>query len=128
MSTPYDLTFQRNPNTMPVHIEDQPLDMNSSAAQGVAAASGANPAATTAGASYTFAWTAATVRHVMLQNNTGASLNYEIDAAATAGSPVLATGQTVFLDITMSTLHLLTAAVQNVNGAAANNIVVRAWQ
>lgn len=97
-----------------------------SARQGIVTPSGSNPAATTGGADYTFAWAnGATVNHVLLQNNTAAVVNYDIDQAASAGSITLAAGATVFLDITMSALHLFTAANENVNGATSGNIVVR---
>lgn len=117
-----DLGFN-DPTVEPVYVEGAP-----STIQGVVAAAATNAAATTAGADYTFAWSAATVNHVLLQNNTAAALNYEVDAAATAGSMTLAAGAGVFLDVTMGALHLLTAGVQNVNGTVAGNIVVRAWQ
>lgn len=101
---------------------------NGSAAQGAVAPSASNAAHTTAATDYSFSWQAPTVNHIMLQNNTAAVVNWELDATATAGSPALAAGQTVFLDVVASVLHLFTAAQQNVNGAAAANVVVRAWQ
>lgn len=97
------------------------------ASKGVVPPAAANLSATVGGTDYTFAWQAGFVNHVLLQNNTAAALNYEIDAAATAGSPVLAAGAAIFLDVQLAALHLLTAANQNVNGAVASNIVVRAW-
>lgn len=97
------------------------------AQQGVVPAASTNAAQTAAATDYTFAWKQGFVNHVLLQNNTAAALNYEIDAATTAGSPVLASGAAIFLDVQMSALHLQTAGIQNVNGNSAGNIVVRAW-
>lgn len=83
---------------------------------------------TTAGAAFAFVWKGgAKPRHVFVQNNTAASLNWDVDTAATLGSPVLPAGGTLTLDVQMGTLSLLTAANQNVNGAGAGNIVVRGW-
>ena len=110
-----------------------PRDDNDVAIQGVAqrgpvAASGSNAAVTTGGSDYTFAWANnQVVNHVWLQNNTASPLNFEWDAPATAGSSVLAAGQSLSFDIQTAALHLLTAANQNVNGAVANGIVVRGW-
>ena len=87
----------------------------------------ANPAATGVGVDTSFGWTVKQVNHVMLQNNTTASVNWELDAAATPGSATLAAGATVFLDVTCSVAHLYTAAAQKVNGAVAGNIVLRGW-
>ena len=97
------------------------------AAKGVVPPAASNLAATVAATDYVFAWQSSFVNHVLLQNNTAAVLNYEIDGVATAGSPALAAGAAIFLDIQMAALHLLTAGIQNVNGAAAANIVIRAW-
>lgn len=100
--------------------------------QGVAEQFGVQPvstnaAATTGGSDYTYTYINETANHVMIQNNTGANVQWELDVATSAGSPVLATGQTLFLDIEHSTVHLLTAANQNVNGGSGSNIVIRSW-
>lgn len=123
MSTPQ--SGQPNISGQPVVVTND-LAVQTSAAQGVVTPAPANPAATTASADYTFAWSGV-IRHVLLQNSTAAAINYEIDGAATPGSPVLAAGQTVFLDVILTTLHLLATAAVNVNGNAASNIVVRGW-
>lgn len=89
-----------------------------------------NAAATVGNTDYAFKWGASgntTVNHIMLQNNTAANVQYELDTAATVASPVLAAGATIFIDVPCSTLHLFTATAQNVNGTTAGNIVVRAW-
>lgn len=125
--TTVDLQFEQAPNVQPVHILDV-ASVSTSAQQGPVTPSSNNATHTTAATDYSFAWTAATVNHVMLQNNTGVSINFDVDQTATAGSPVLATGQTIFLDVVMAALHLWTAAQQNVNGTAAGNIVIRGWQ
>ncbi len=100
------------------------------AQSGYVAAYGSNAANTTGGSDYSFKWGASgntQVNHIMLQNNTGANINYDLDTSTSAGSPVLATGQTIFLDVQTSTLHLQSASNQNVNGTSASNIVVRGW-
>lgn len=106
------------------------LPVLSSAATGYVTAYGSNLGATVATTDYLFKWGAGgltQVNHIMLQNNTGANIQYDLDVAANAGSPILATGQTLFIDVQTSVLHLYTAAIQNVNGAVAGNIVVRGW-
>jgi hypothetical protein len=98
---------------------------------GIVAAYASNAAALTSATDYSFAWGTTgttTVNHVMLQNNTGASLTYDLDVAATAGSIVLPNNQTVFLDIQCTVLHLYQAGTPNVNGSSASNIVVRGWR
>jgi len=107
-----------------------PVPTLSTAQPGYVAAWGSNAAATAATTDYAFKWGAGgttQVNHVMLQNNTGANIQFDIDTAANAGSPVLATGQTLFLDVQMTALHLYTAGIQNVNGNSGSNIVVRGW-
>jgi hypothetical protein len=98
---------------------------------GYVSPSPSNTASTAANTDYQFKWGAdgtTAVNHVFLQNNTTANVQWELDATASAGSPVLAPGQSIFLDVQVSTLHLYTAAIQSVNGTTAGNIVVRAWQ
>lgn len=117
------------PNVVPIYSEGAPA-----APQGPATPATGNAAATGINTDYTFNWQLSAnnaqqvnVRHVILQNNTAAIVNYDIDAATTLGSLSLAAGATIVLDIEMTTLHLRTAAAQQVNGSAAANIVVRAW-
>lgn len=97
-----------------------------SAQTGYVAASAGNAAALTANTDYTFTW-ASQVNHVMLQNNSAASINWDLDVATTAGSPVLAAGQTLFLDVQTTVLHLQSTGTPNVNGSSASNVVVRGW-
>jgi hypothetical protein len=106
-----------------------PLSISLSAVSGYVAASNGNAAATTGGTDYSFKWgTGSTViNHLFIQNNTTANVQWELDAATSAGSPILTPGQSVFLDVQTTVLHLLTAANQNINGSLANNIVVRGW-
>lgn len=96
---------------------------------GVLAPSPTNGAALVAATDYAFSWkSAAQPRHVLVQNNTAAAINVDVDTAATAGSLVLAAGATLVLDVQMSALHLYSAAAApNVNGSASGNIVVRGW-
>lgn len=91
-------------------------------------ATGNNATNTTAGTDYPFTWTKP-VNHIMICNKTGANVYYELDAPASLGSPAIGTtyGATVFLDVQTTTLHLYTAAQQNVNGTADGGVVVRAW-
>lgn len=124
-ATTSDSRFQQNPLVQASHIDDL---VTVAAQQGLTNPNASNLANTTGGADYTYSWQVATVNHIMLQNNTGAALQFEIDKATSNGSPILATGQTIFLDIKTATLHLLTAANENVDGTVAGNIVVRAWQ
>jgi len=101
-----------------------------SAALGYVPAYASNAAALTSSTDYSFKWGAnglTQVNHVMLQNNTGANINWDLDVAATAGSPILATGQTLFLDVQTLVLHLFQAGTPNVNGSTGSNIVVRGW-
>ena len=89
-----------------------------------------NAAALTSATDYPFKWGPSgttQVNHLMIQNNSGATLNWELDATATAGSPTLANGSTVFLDVQTSTLHLLQTGTPAVNGTSSGNIVVRGW-
>lgn len=107
-------------------------DDNGTAIQGVAEqfglAPGNNASATVSATDYTYVYAGGLVaNHVMIQNNTGANIQWELDVVTSAGSPVLATGQTLFLDVAHSAVHLLTAANQNINGAISGNIVIRSW-
>ena len=103
------------------------------ALRGVVTPYASNPAALTSSTDYSFQWQGSgstpgvVVNHVLLQNNTATTLNYDIDTAATAGSLALASGAAVMLDIQMAALHLWQAGTPNVNGSSAANIVVRAW-
>lgn len=101
-----------------------------SASTGYVAAWASNPAALTSSTDYSFKWGASgttQVNHIMLQNNTAATLNWDLDVAANAGSPTLAAGQTVFLDVQTTVLHLFQAGTPNVGGSSSGNIVVRGW-
>jgi hypothetical protein len=101
-----------------------------SAAQGYVAAYGSNAAALTSSTDYSFKWGAGgttQVNHVFVQNNTALNLNWELDATATAGSPVLAPGQSLFLDVQTLIVHLFQAGTPNVGGSSASNIVVKGW-
>lgn len=102
----------------------------SSAATGYVAAYGSNPAALTSSTDYSFKWGASgttQVNHIMIQNNTSTNLNFDLDVAATAGSPLLAPGQTIFFDVQTTVVHLFQAGTPNVNGSSASNVVVRGW-
>jgi hypothetical protein len=95
------------------------------------AANVSNGAALVSSTDYSFKWgtdaTPAAIAFLLLQNNTGSDLQWELDAAATAGSAILPTGQTLLLPAAILVLHLFQAGTPNVNGATAGNIVVRGW-
>ena len=110
--------------------DDNNVPLSTVAAQGYVAPYGSNAAVLTSSTDYAFKWGTngnTAVNHIMLQNNTASSLNWDLDTAANAGSPVLAAGQTVFLDVQTTVLHLFQAGTPNVNGTSSGNIVVRAW-
>ncbi len=101
-----------------------------SSPSGYVPAYASNAAALTSSTDYPFKWGASgtnQVNHLMLQNNTTVNLNFDLDVVATAGSPVLLPGQTVFFDVQVLILHLFQAGTPNVNGNTAANIVVRGW-
>jgi hypothetical protein len=100
------------------------------AATGYVAAYGSNPAALTANTDAAFKWGAGgttLVNHLMVQNNTAINVLWDLDTATSAGSPILTPGQTIFLDVQTTALHLQTNGTPNLNGTSANNIVVRTW-
>lgn len=87
-------------------------------------------AALTANTDYQFTWGPAVgqqVNHLLIQNNSTVPVNFELDNAVSAGSPIVQPGQTIFLDIQTIVLHLLSTGTPNVNGTAAGNVVVRGW-
>lgn len=106
-----------------------------SAAAGPLAASTDTGTALAAATDFVYRWAGVqvnglytTVNHVLVQNNTTSYLNWEIDAAATPGSPQLAAGATLVLDVSMVALHLYVASgTPAVNGTTGGNIVVRGW-
>lgn len=96
--------------------------------QGYIPAATGNAAALTGSTDYSFSWSGNRwVNHLLIQNNDTNNLHFDLDTAATAGSPMLAPGQTIFLDVQTTVLHLYSAGTPNVNGSSANNIVVRGW-
>lgn len=104
-----------------------PLDaLAQGAASGVVALASGAPAATNVGADTSVPFSVP-VAHWTIQNNTAASVGVELDAAASAGSLQIAAGQSLTSEVPVSTLHLFTAAAQNINGTAGSNIVIRGW-
>ena len=109
--------------------------VTTSAAAGVVAPSTDNAAALTAATDYVFRWTGVqisgrytSVNHVLVQNNTAAPVNWDVDASAGPGSPSLAAGATLILDVELAALHLYSASgTPAVNGTSSGNIVVRGW-
>jgi len=104
-----------------------------SAATGYVAAYGSNAAALTANTDYLFKWGAGgttQVNHIMIQNNSSILINWDLDVATSAGSPVLSNTagvNTLFLDVQTSILHIQGNGTPNVNGTSASDIVVRGW-
>jgi hypothetical protein len=97
-----------------------------SAVAGYVAAAGGNPTATTGGSDTSWSF-ASKVNHLLIQNNTTANVQFDLDTATSAGSPLLYPGQMLLLDVKCTAVHLLTAANQNINGTTAGNIVIRGW-
>lgn len=104
-----------------------------SAATGYVSAYGSNAAALTANTDYLFKWGAGgttQVNHIMIQNNSSINIQWDLDTATSAGSPVLSNtlGQnTIFLDVQTTAVHIQGNGTPNVNGTSASNIVVRGW-
>ena len=97
---------------------------------GYVSAYGSNPATTGTNTDVAFKWGAGgttLVNHIMINNNSGANINYDLDVATSAGSPVLATGQTVFFDVQTTAVHIQAASSYNLNGTSSGNIVIRGW-
>ena len=88
--------------------------------------SGSGAATTTAATDYSYTF-AQKVNHFLLQNNTNAILQYDLDVAATGGSIVLGPNATALFDVQVTVLHLYAAAAQNVGGSTNGNIVIRGW-
>ena len=65
--------------------------------------------------------------HVLLQNNSQFNVNFEVDETASAGSPLIAPGQTIFLDVGVKELCLFATSAIPINGTVGNNIVIRGW-
>jgi len=105
--------------------DDSYIPIQGVAQQGAVALS-SPPAQTNVGADTALTF-AQQVHYLEIQNNTGAVIYWELDAAAQVGAAQLAAGATLFLSNACAVLHLYTAAAQNVNGASANNIVIRGW-
>lgn len=103
-----------------------PQLMVTAAINGYIAAS-SPPLATTAltDTMYTFS---SQVNHVFIQNNYTASIQFELDATSTAGSIVLAAGQTFEMAVMATVVHLWTPVNININGSSVPNIVIRGWQ
>lgn len=97
-----------------------------SALSGYVATALGQPTATTANTDTAWSF-AQTVNHILIQNNTTDPLNFEFETAATAGSLVLPATTSFRMDLKVTTIHFLTPAVQNINGSAADNIVIRGW-
>lgn len=84
------------------------------------------PATTNAGSDTALTWTTQ-VNHYRVQNNTSANLNIREDSASSPGSLLLVPGAIYREDKPVTTIHLFTAAAQNINGTVAANIVVEGW-
>src|SRR5579872_3501948 len=104
-----------------------------SASTGYVSAWGSNPAALTSNTDAAFKWGASgttQVNHIMVQNNSSNSIQWDLDVATNAGSPVLgnvAPGNTLFLDVQTTAFHLQSLGTPNLNGSSSNNVVIRGW-
>ena len=65
------------------------------------------------------------VNNVSIYNGTSSNINYAFNETVTAGSLVLAPGYQLDKSKQVTTVHLLTASAQNINGSSAGNIVVK---
>lgn len=83
-----------------------------------------SPQASTNAGSETIYTFAEEVNTINLQNNSGANLAYAFNAAATAGSLILATGQTLIYSKKITTVHLFTAGAQTVNATTSGGIIL----
>lgn len=102
-----------------------PLPVTSGQA-GLIAPLGTNGANTVGGAEYQFKWAGnVTVQRVVISNETGADVRYELDNTASANSLRLKDGNVLFIQQPCTVLHLFTAANQNVN--QAGGIMVRGY-
>lgn len=81
------------------------------------------PTQTNSGSDTTFTFSKQ-VNCVIIQNNTGSNVNFAFDGAASAGSLLLATGQTFIYAKRVTAVHLYTSSAQNVNGTSGSNIVL----
>jgi hypothetical protein len=68
------------------------------------------------------------VRHIWIENNSGAAIGYAMDGAASAGSRQCPTGWARILDEPCSTaVHIFAAGSTPYNGTAGSNVVVLCW-
>lgn len=81
------------------------------------------PTQTNAGSDTTFTFSSQ-VNTVLLQNNDVVNVNVAFDTAASAGSFLLAPGQTLIYPKKVTAVHLFTATARNVNGTSSGNIVL----
>jgi hypothetical protein len=98
-----------------------PQRVVTSALNGIIGPAGGAPTATGVGTDTSWSF-ASQVRHLFIQNNTSANVQFSLDATTSAGSPIISPGSTFLADIRVTAVHLLTAAAKNINGTSANNI------
>lgn len=93
---------------------------------GLIAPLNSDAANTTGGTEYQYKWNGnVTVQRVILSNETGADVRYELDATASANSLRLKDGNVLFVQQPCTVLHLFTASNQNIN--QAGGIMVRGY-
>lgn len=93
---------------------------------GLIAPNSGNTGTTGNGADYQFKWTGnATVQRVIISNESGADVRYELDATASANSLRLKDGNVLFIAQPCTVLHLYTASSINVN--QASGVMVRGY-
>lgn len=106
--------------------------ISSAGVEGVSASSGSAVALTVPSGTLTTGDNAlavpSAVRRIWIENNSGAAIGYEIDAAASAGSRKIPAGYGAILDESCSTaIHIFVAGSTPYNGTAGSNVVVRCW-
>lgn len=108
-----------------------PVPVNSVAIAGEVALYGSNPTALTANTDAAIKWGASgttAVNHIEIYNGWTGNVNVRLDAATTAGSAVIAPGQTKFYDVAGTlAVHLQANGTPNLNGSSSGNIVVTGW-
>lgn len=71
---------------------------------------------------------ASAVRHIWIENNSAAAINYAIDGAASAGTRQCPAGAARILDEPCATaVHIFVSGSTPYNGTAGSNVVVLAW-
>lgn len=113
-------------NSLPVVLASNTDPVPANVSAGVAVAL-TTPSGTLTTGDNTLALSSA-VRHIWIENNSGAVIGYAMDGAASAGSRQCPTGWARILDEPCSTaVHIFVAGSTPYNGTAGSNVVVLCW-